>query len=749
MEIRKFLTTTLLVLMSTVMVAQGGATATLADHSADPGSIVVPVTVSSFADIAAITLHFSYDPAVVSYNGFQNAALPGMEANAFNLDGVWQVGISWSNATNVTVPDGALIEIKFTYTSGSCDFDFLSQLCEVTDEDGVPVIVEYNNGSIGPLHPALVSLPLMVVNQAPATSVQVPLAVDFSAVTSGVSSFTFVVAYNAATLTYQSVSNTALSPVTVTQLSNPDRLSFEWSNLYGGSVLNGKLLDINFTYNGGSSALDFDVIHCAVGNLNNEDVPAIYTNGSITPDPGSAVVVTASTIDAPAGTVVEVPLTTQNFTNIGAFDFQIAYDPMVLEFVALTGANLPAATVVNATGGVLAIGWDAGTGSALNLPGVAELLKMKFNFIGNASTLGFLTSNCAVSDFGLNPLFVTYNNGAVNQAATAFATIETVVSLPDAVVQVPLTTVGFGGIGAFDFAIQVPTDKVTFVELVNPHAELAKGSLMYNFSQGVLYVSWGIDPTELEGITIPDGAILFEMKFNYQQGEAPLTFRQQGCSVSQFDLLPLQVSYTDGGVTEQTTKILNLKLFLEGLYNTETLRMNKAKDYTGGAVVDKFEGTVAEQITVELHLSTSYGTIVYSDAHVNLNTDGTATVAISPALTGSCYVAIKTRNHIETVSANTISLADLNITCDFTSAATQAYGSNMRLLSTGVYGLFAGDVNQDGVVNGNDRSQVNGAVINIATGYLDVDVDGNGVVNGNDRSMANGNVIRIIQSMHP
>lgn len=177
-----------------------------------------------------------------------------------------------------------------------------------------------------------------------------------------------------------------------------------------------------------------------------------------------------------------------------------------------------------------------------------------------------------------------------------------------------------------------------------------------------------------------------------------------------------------------------ITVFLEGLYDVPNLEMRKAMDHDGNSPYPRYQGQIADVIILELHDQNNYGTPVWAPITINLNQNGMA-VAYLPA-SGVYYLTIKNRNHIETVSATTINLATDN-SYNFSNAANKAYGSNQKLLATGVYGIYAGDVNQDGVVNISDRNIINDAYQTTSIGYLTSDVNGDGTVNISDRNIAN------------
>jgi hypothetical protein len=181
------------------------------------------------------------------------------------------------------------------------------------------------------------------------------------------------------------------------------------------------------------------------------------------------------------------------------------------------------------------------------------------------------------------------------------------------------------------------------------------------------------------------------------------------------------------------TKAFTVTVFLEGLYNTATDQMNKAQD---AGPVNRFPATIADRITIELHEPGNYGTPVATTT-ANLLQDGTA-VAYLPE-SGSYYLTIKHRNHLETVSAATIDFATAT-SYNFTTAASQAYGNNMLELETGVFGVYGGDVDQDGILTVIDLSASTDDVRAGQTGYLITDINGDALITVIDLAMITDNI---------
>lgn len=191
-------------------------------------------------------------------------------------------------------------------------------------------------------------------------------------------------------------------------------------------------------------------------------------------------------------------------------------------------------------------------------------------------------------------------------------------------------------------------------------------------------------------------------------------------------------------------KLLNLKLFLQGTYIGGGL-MAQAQGVAG----NQFPGTTADQISVELHDPVTYLTTVYSVPNVNLNTSGQATLNVPASYGSSYYITVKQRNSIGIVTALPVSLSSQTINYDFTTSATQAFGSNMVNLGGGVFGLFGGDATGDGAIDALDLISVENSVIVFASGYMPADINGDGVVDALDLILCENNVIGFVSTITP
>jgi len=189
---------------------------------------------------------------------------------------------------------------------------------------------------------------------------------------------------------------------------------------------------------------------------------------------------------------------------------------------------------------------------------------------------------------------------------------------------------------------------------------------------------------------------------------------------------------------------LNLSLFLEGLY-TGSGTMRQANDEGSS----HYAAPIADRITIELHDTADYGTVVYSDPAVNLNTTGTASVRIPAIHRGSYYITVRHRNGIATTTFSPVDFSSETVFYDFTDHSDKAYGNNLLLMEDGKYVLYSGDVNQDDIIDGGDMSAVDNQSAFFASGYLSEDVNGDGLIDGSDLSIVDNNAAAFIGVVTP
>jgi Zn-dependent metalloprotease len=175
---------------------------------------------------------------------------------------------------------------------------------------------------------------------------------------------------------------------------------------------------------------------------------------------------------------------------------------------------------------------------------------------------------------------------------------------------------------------------------------------------------------------------------------------------------------------------VNTKVFLEGAFNaggsdmTTVLANNNwlplnqpfnaaPWNYSGSESVTAIPAGVVDWVLLELRSGTTAGSMIAMRAAFLKNDgsivdlDGATPVYFPGVSDGNYHIVVRHRNHLSVMSASPLSLSESSSLYDFTTAQSQAYGTNaMKEISTGVYGMFAGDGNSDGSVSTTDREDV-------------------------------------------
>ena len=199
-----------------------------------------------------------------------------------------------------------------------------------------------------------------------------------------------------------------------------------------------------------------------------------------------------------------------------------------------------------------------------------------------------------------------------------------------------------------------------------------------------------------------------------------------------------------GAVTDKTLTLDSV--MLQGLYLGKiagVMTMRQAM----GPVLPHCPAGVADSITVELHSATLYSTIVYT-TRVPLSITGTATLLVPSVNNGSYYITLKHRNSLETTTAVAVPFSGNSITQSFGSPKN-VFGGNLQVMTDGRYTVFAGDVNQDGVIDTGDMTPIANDSFNFMGGYLTTDVNGDGVIDTGDMTNIINNSNNFVQIAHP
>ena len=187
---------------------------------------------------------------------------------------------------------------------------------------------------------------------------------------------------------------------------------------------------------------------------------------------------------------------------------------------------------------------------------------------------------------------------------------------------------------------------------------------------------------------------------------------------------------------------LALTAFLQGLY-VGSGTMTSAPFNADGISPN----SIADSIIVELR-NASTQVLAYSKTST-ISTAGISNVTFAgEASGGTYYIVVKHRNSIATWSANPV-LFSAATSYSFASSDAQAIGNNLANLGNGVYGIFSGDLNQDGSVDFNDYPALDIASSDGVLGYDPNDLNGDAAVDFNDYPLIDINSSNGVISITP
>ncbi|MEZ5195012.1 MAG: cohesin domain-containing protein [Bacteroidales bacterium] len=734
------------------------ATVSIGSVTANPGDdINVPINVSSFTDVGAITLYIGYDPAVLSYQGLNNIhpEVSGIYGNAMtNPD---QIGLVWiANPPNfANIASGKMLDLHFTYIGGSCDLVFNAG-CEIVDSGLQPIPVNYSGGSVGPIaQPVTASIGTVLANAGDEVLIPVDVTgfIDVGAIT-------FFIGYDESVLTFIGIENIN-SEVTGLQgnaMTNPTEVGIVWSAdpPNSANVSSGKLFDLKFFYKGGNCDLIFSD-DCEVTDPGLVPIYVDYTDGNIN-QASSSLTAYIGDVTASIGQEVLVPMDVTNFSDVAAMTFYIGYDPAVVSFIGLENID-PAVNGINANTLIgpdrIVVVWTATPPNYLSITG--KLFDLKFIYNGGDGILTF-DPGCEVTNSLLISLPVTYFNGSVSLSTEETSiTTDIVFSDPGFEVLVPVTTLNFSNIGALTLYIGYDPAALSFIGLENIHPQISGVVANTMSAPDRIGIAWTANPPSFANIADDK---LFDLKFVFNGGNGSLNFIA-GCELTNSNLMEVPVSLYDGGVYAPV--YLNLKDFLEGPFNGEDLdnsvnnilplgqSYNKLPwNYAGVENVPSMpDPDIVDWILIELRETSGNSSTATPDKRIASQAgfifkDGTIVghatlipIRFDIILNDNLYAVIWHRNHLGVMSALPLAENAGIYTYDFTTGGDKAYGGieSQKEVAPGVWAMISGDGDANGLVDINDKLNIWSTNVG-KSGYLEGDFNMDGQIDNQDKSDA-------------
>ncbi|MEI8201381.1 MAG: glycine-rich domain-containing protein [Bacteroidota bacterium] len=284
------------------------------------------------------------------------------------------------------------------------------------------------------------------------------------------------------------------------------------------------------------------------------------------------------------------------------------------------------------------------------------------------------------------------------------------------------------------------------------------GSTSFNAGDTVqltaLITNGGISPTYqwyLNDVAVGDNNPVFSF--------IPQDLDSVYCSViSSLSCIPVNTARSDVDIFHiNFFRTIKLKLFLEGLFDDNTNTMFEANDinWTNGNVFPKFGAGIADRISIDLFSENSpFDPIGVSLTGVDLATTGWASVQIADTHHGNYFIRVRNRNHLEVWSSIPVPFNTNPVVYNFTNDALRAYKiyggiDPQAQVNPNVYALYAGDFDQNLLVDFDDFNIFNPYLSEGVYGFTDADLNGNGLVDFDDFNIFEPRLIEGPFSQYP
>lgn len=346
-----------------------------------PGNIIVPVTVTNFTSVAAFSMVFSYNTSVLTYTGYQsvNGALsPGMLA--VNAAG-GQVYMTWSHSAAVSFGNGTIIELLFSAASGTSPLTwniFDEGFCEYVGPEGSPIISVWTNGN-----ETIHFLPTVSSHPANKTIAK-----------SQSTSFSITAAGTGLAYLWQVSVNGGGTYTNLTDAGN-----------YSGTTTP------NLTVSNAQLAMSGNYYRCRVTGT---CAPVVFSNPAILTVLPNIFTTCGSGTVCPGQLVI--PVTVNDFIDVGSFSLTLAFNPAVLTFTGHQNLHpnlAPGSFVSNASGGKVYLTWYHSAG--VTLPAASTLAEIIFTGVPGSSSLTWdiqTAGGCEYVDPSGLVIFSTWTNGS-------------------------------------------------------------------------------------------------------------------------------------------------------------------------------------------------------------------------------------------------------------------------------------------------------------------------------------------------
>ncbi|TCO09681.1 cohesin domain-containing protein [Natronoflexus pectinivorans] len=591
--------------------------------------IAVPVEVSNFNNVGAISLVLEYNEEEFTYVNYQNRHADIGSGMLIVNGGNGRVMISWIDTNPVSIDDGVLLELEFEvlkYGSSSLGWDLATPgNCEISNDSGEVLDVSFQGGSVTLLQPPSITL-------QPTTQ---------SILENGTAVFS--VSAQGTQLSYQwQVSEDGGE--TFSDLSN----AAPYSNV----------TTANLRVTNASIGLSGNLYRCHVSGTCS---PSVFSNNVLL-EVIKPVIASMPSLNICPGTH-SIPIETEGFIDVSSFSLAIGFNADVVEFLDVDNfhPDFNNAVVVNQEDGIVYLSWAALEPMTIIDEPLFELLVNVEP--GNSQLQWQVESNEFFSSF-MNEIPGVYNNGSLqvnslpqitnqppdrviaeNQnvtfplsatgtglsyrwqistdggetftdlnngsgysgVTTATLSISSVgIDLDENVyrcritgaceptlhsreatltvlpnistslgtsticpgeIAIPVRVSSFSRVGAFSLALEYNDEVLEFTGYSSLHESLRDGMFAVNADEGVLYLSW----VGTTAASIPDNGVLVEFEFDGVPGSSPLNWRA-GSEYVNINGLDIFSSYQNGNINVPQNPVINSHPEDQSIYGTGSVQ---------------------------------------------------------------------------------------------------------------------------------------------------------------------------------
>ena len=385
----------------------------------------------------------------------------------------------------------------------------------------------------------------------------IPVTVnDFS----NILAFQYSISYDPSALTFVNTNLTGFPDLLDFNVSNPSEgiLSVAWTS--NSDLVNGVTVDDNTAV----FELCFDVIGSngwypidftsnpspmEVVNTSGQFLSADFNSGSVTITGQGSEFFTLELNDANGelGDVVCIDVTADNFEHILAMQFSIDYDETALAFNGIEGINLPDLTPANfgnPNPGDLTLSWFSSSDliNGATVPDGTTLFQVCFDVIGAEGVYPIEFSNSpsateiidAQSTTPISPQILLNGEVEIHDNPAAFSLeVSTESAQEGDNICLDVTANNFENILGMQFSINYDATALVYSGPGNINLDGITANSFFVTQPGSLTMSWFCSSDLINGATVSDGTVIFQLCFDVigEEGNYPIEFSNSPISI--------------------------------------------------------------------------------------------------------------------------------------------------------------------------------------------------------------------------